>query len=533
MHCKMVLLWILCQLFTFAVVDQSAAVTAFDVTDFGAVGDGKTKDTAAIQAAIDSCAEAGGKVVLPAGTFLSGTLYLKSGVTLYLSNGALLLGSADISDYPANKGGFPSYTDSWLTQSLIFAQKQDHISICGEGIIDGQGGRFAVTTKKKPDRYKNRPYIIRFIGCRDVRIQGITLRNSAMWMQHYLACERIRIQGITVYNHCNKNNDMIDIDGCRDVIISDCIGDSDDDALTLKSTSARPTENVTISNCILSSHCNAIKMGTESHGGFKNIVITNCLIKPSRHDGLIYGRKQGLAGIVMAIVDGGSLHGVTVSNIRIIGTTVPLYLRLGDRGRIYKTDMQRPDVGTFSRVNISNIIATGTDSLGCSITGLPDRFIGNVSLSHIRIQFKGNGAAALRDQQVPELREHYPESTMFGALPAYGFYIRHVNDISLNDIHLETALPDYRPALYIDDVSAMQVSGLSTSNRQGDAEIIRVHNGRHILVSQCQPLTSHHLFLNVTGSHSKDILMQANLLSFIRNPLYIGAKANAGSIQNR
>ncbi len=532
MFFRIVLILVLSQFFISSHSDANAVVNRFNVRDFGAVGDGHTKATASIQAAIDSCALDGGQVNVPAGTYLTGSLYLKSGVTLYLSAGALLLASTDISDYKRYKGSILSYTDAWLRTSLIFAEKEKRIAISGEGTIDGQGAAFAVETRKKPDRYQNRPYVIRFIEYRDVVVEGITMQNSAMWMQHYMGCERLRVRGIHVYNHCNKNNDMIDIDGCKDVIISDCFGDTDDDALTLKSTFARPTENVTISNCVLSSHCNAIKMGTESHGGFRNIVISNCVIKPSRHDSLIYGRKQGLAGIVLAIVDGGTLDGVTISNISISGTTVPIYLRLGDRGRIYKEGMERPAVGSFSRVQISNIIATATDSIGCSITGLADKPIEHVSLSNIHIRFKGNGAGELVDSTVPELREHYPESTMFGALPAYGFYIRHVDNISLNNITLETIQPDHRPALCFDNVNGGQISALKTLNRQPEAAVVALHNSTNFMTSQSRPLTMHDLFCRVTGGRSKEIYLNDNILSAMTKPVYLNPDVMPATIHH-
>lgn len=245
-------------------IDKEKTVSRgiFDVRDCGAVGDGVTLDTKAIQAAINACSQAGGgKVYLTNGKFLSGTLYLKDNVTIYLEAGAVLLGSADINDYPVTIPGFRSYTDNYTDKSLIYAEKVKNISIIGRGTIDGQGTSFK-------GKWKVRPYTLRVIECHDVVVKDVTMRNSPMWMQHYLACDNVRVDGITVYNQCNRNNDMIDIDGCRNVTIANCIGDTDDDALTFKSTCGRPTENVTVTNCILSSHCNAIKCGTESNGAF-------------------------------------------------------------------------------------------------------------------------------------------------------------------------------------------------------------------------------------------------------------------------
>ncbi|WP_372934411.1 glycoside hydrolase family 28 protein, partial [Mariniphaga sediminis] len=292
---------------------------ACNILDYGAVSDGKTINTEAIQNAIDKCSEKGGMVIIPAGEFLTGTIYLKSNVTLHLSENSTLLGSTNIGDYPHNNPEYKFYGDTWVKQSLIYAEKQQNISISGTGTIDGQGGAFKTTTRKKPDRYMNRPYVLWFVNCSGVKVEGIFLTNSAMWMQHYLACNKVRIQGIRVFNHCNYNNDMIDIDGCKDVIISDCTGDTDDDALTIKSTSDRKSENIVVNNCILSSHCNAIKCGTESSGGFKNIVISNCIIRPSEQRTTIYGFPDGISGITLGMVDGGVLYGININNIIIDG----------------------------------------------------------------------------------------------------------------------------------------------------------------------------------------------------------------------
>ena len=257
----------------------SAGVYAadYDVRDFGARGDGVSLDTKAIQAAVDRCTQTGGRVVLSGGDFLSGTIYMKDNVTLVVERGARLLGSTNVADYPHNRLDFRFYGDTWVYQSLIFAHNVKHIGIEGGGVIDGQGGSpaFAKTTTKKPDRYRDRPYLFWIAGCEDVVVRDVRLQNSAMWMQSYIRCDRLRIENITIFNHSNKNNDMIDIDGCRDVVIRGVIGDTDDDGITFKSTCDRISENITVSDCILSSHCNALKFGTETTAGFRNVTITN------------------------------------------------------------------------------------------------------------------------------------------------------------------------------------------------------------------------------------------------------------------
>lgn len=463
------------------------------VKAYGAVGDGKTKDTAAIQKAIDAANAAGGGIVrFPPGRYLSGTIYLKSRVTLLVDAYAVLLGSADLADYPVNTCAFRSYTDKYVRQALIWGEGLCDVAITGPGVIDGQGGKF----KGLP--WLKRPYIIRLVSCRNVRVEGVALRDSPMWMQHYLDCDFVTVRGIDVYNHCNANNDMIDIDCCRDVIIADCLADSDDDALTLKSTADRATENVTVSNCVLSSHCNAIKMGTESNGGFKNIAITNCVIRPSRASGKVYGQKSGLAGIALEIVDGGTLDRVTISNVAMIGRTAPIFLRLGNRARTFQEGAPKPGVGSFRNVIISNIVATDAGVTGCSITGLPGHPIENVTLSNIKIGFVGGGTKQHAESDVPELPEKYPESTMFGTLPAYGFYCRHVDGLTFRDVDLQFAKPDARPALVCDDVQRLDVHGFNAQVTETGAPVMVFKDVRQAMIQGCTaPPAS--VFLELSG----------------------------------
>ncbi len=427
------------------------------VTDYGAVGDGTTLNTNAIQKAIDECAlEGGGRVVFGPGRFLSGTLVMKDHVELHVTKEALLLGSTNPGDYPEMVTAYRFFGDDWVKQSLIFGANLEDIAITGEGVIDGQGEAFQVTTKKKPDRYKNRPYLIRFTECSGVEVRDVTMQNSAMWMQHYLACDKVLIENIKVYNHCNKNNDMIDIDGCRDVVIRGCVGDTDDDALTLKSTSPRACENVAISNCILSSHCNAIKLGTESTGGFKNITITDCVVKPSSRKEVIYGLPQGISGISLEVVDGGTLDGVHISNVVIDGPEVPLFIRLGNRARSHMEGIESPGVGEVKNIRIEDLVVTNGGATGCSITGIPGFPVRNITLSNIAMEMAGGEGAKDPREKVPELEDLYPEATMFGILPASILYMRHVDQINLYEIVVTLQEPDKRIPLIAKDVKGIK-----------------------------------------------------------------------------
>lgn len=447
---------------------QPAQRTEYLVSEFGAMADGNTLDTEAIQHAIDAAGKKGGTVVLAPGRYRSGTLRLRSHVTLRLEPGAILLGSTDLADYPQTIPALRSYTDHYATQSLIYAENVENVGIVGRGTIDGQGEAF------KSKTYKDRPYVIRMISCRNVLIDGIGLRHSAMWMQHYLACDDVVVRGIRVDNRCNANNDGIDIDGCRNVRVSDCSISSDDDALTLKSTSSRACENVTITNCVLSSRCNALKLGTETTGGFRQIAITNCVMYDT-----------DLGGISLMIVDGGILDGVVVSNVIMRNVRVPFFIRLGDRARPPVEDMPRPAPGSVRNIAVSHVVATGSDVEGSFISGMPGHPIENVSLTDLRLSYRGGEKADASRRAIPELPEKYPDARMFGVLPAFGLYCRHVSGLRIDAADLSFEASDERPALVAEDVRNFDVSGLSGSCSTASSGFVWLHDVKSARLNSC------------------------------------------------
>jgi polygalacturonase len=353
-------------------------------------------------------------------------------------------------------------------------------------------------------------------------------------MQQYLACDFVTIRGIKVFNHVSNNNDMIDIDGCRYVTISDCIGDSDDDALTLKSTGARATEHVTITNCILSSHCNAIKAGTESSGGFKDIAITNCVIMPSSAGEVISARAEGLAGIALEIVDGGTMDGVVISNISIEGTTAPIFMRLGNRARTPRAADPRPPVGTFRNVTISNIVARNASATGCAIAGIPGHPIENVSIDNVRIGFVGGGTQEQAEREIPEEEEKYPESTMFGPLPAYGFYARHVNGLTMRNIQLSYEAPELRPALVCDDVKDLRLDMFDVTAAPEAVGAIVLKDTSEVFITHSRA-PRNAVFLKTSGAcenvklFGNDLTPAATPYMFDNQPAGFDASMNVGA----
>lgn len=406
--------------------------------------------TRALQTRIDhESARGGGTVVIPPGRHTCGTLQLKSRVRLHLEHGARLEGSPDLELYPLwTEPPVRCRTDANGFRSLLRADRAEHIALTGTGIIDGKGAAFSCGG----DDRDGRPRLIQMIGCRDILVEDLHLRDSALWLQHYLGCERLRLRGLTAYNHVQPNNDFVDIEGCRDVRLSDCSSDTDDDGITLKSGCAAPTEDVVISHCVIRSHCNAIKLGTESNGGFRNIVVSNCVVAPSRHPTHLHGFPGGICGLALEIVDGGTLDGVMVSHLRIDGPKVPLFIRLGDRARPYLEGAPRPPVGHLRNVSLSHLDAVNTSTLGCVLAGLPGHPIENLSLSDLRFEFPGGVTHCPPPASFPEKPADYPEATMFGECPAFGLFIRHATHVSLERVQLVATTPDARPALVQHDV---------------------------------------------------------------------------------
>ncbi len=433
-------------------ITNPADTRVYNPVDYGAVADGQTLCTVAIQKAIDACyANGGGVVRLPEGRFLSGTIFMKSGVTLDLSEGSTLLGSPHLKHYPATAPAVGPYVDRYSDKSLIRGDDLKNIAITGKGTVDGQGVNF----QKVPGVRKGRPYVILFVSCRNVRVEDITRRNSTMWMQQYLWCDNVTLRGITVWNHCNRNNDGIDIDGCHNVLIENCTVDSHDDAICLKSRSGRMCENVTIRNCTARSWGNPIKCGTESIGGFKNITISNCTIRTTE-----YLRPElGHAGIALEIVDGGIMDNVNVSHIDIVGSVrAPIFIRLGNRGRTYDGDPDPPGVGILRNVTISDIKYQFTEkrqrNMGCAIAGLEGHPIENVTLRNLDISVMGGGLEKDSIRRFDERPAQYPECNMFGLrLPAYGFYFWHVKGVRIENVKVRTTYPDARNVCVLEDVS--------------------------------------------------------------------------------
>jgi glycosyl hydrolase family 28 len=445
----------------------------FNIVAFGAKGDGRTLNTVFIQKAIDKAAAAGGgKVIIPAGRFVTGVIHLKTGVNLWLHNDAVLLGSTNRFDYGKE-----------TVEALITAKDQQRIAITGTGEIDGRGRELVKNMYKlfrqgviqdeqwkiKRPTEKSRPDIIVFTGCTDITVKGITIKNSACWVQDYRGCKNVVIDSITVNSTEYWNNDGIDISNSHNVSITRCFIDAADDAICLKSEGEPGTcENVSVSDCILRSSASAFKLGTGSRGGFRNIVVKNLTVYDTYR-----------SAIALEAVDGGFLENVNIQQVKAINTGNAIFIRLGHRNNdsLYSTikniviaDVQvqvpagKPDVGYPVEGPLKKF---SHNVFPASIVGLPGHTIENVELKNIVISYEGGGTKEKAFfgwdslSRVPENAPDYPEFSMFGELPSWGLYVRHVNGLHLQNVQLSLQQPDYRPACLFDDVQNLKLSAVN------------------------------------------------------------------------
>ncbi len=490
----------------------------FDPYDYGAKGDGHTVDTKSIQAAIDACHRAGGgKVYFHNGQFISGTVYLKSNVILDIEAGAVLRASDNLDDFPIKVSNYQSYTGKFVTNKmLVYAEDAKNIGICGKGTIDGNGDHWAKGPYGLPS-FSLRPRIIHFRVCKNILIRDVRLYNSASWVQAYQSCENLVIDGVTVDSRPNKNiekprffevegrnNDGLDLIDCRRVRVSNCYINSGDDGICLKSFAPEEAcRDITISNCVVSTNASAIKIGTETSGAFEDITIQNCVIYDTRLD-----------AISLATVDGARMERITVSGVsmrNIKGAAV--FIRLGIRNRTYR-EKASINQAILRDIIIENIQGTRISSeYGCSITGIQNVPVENITLKNINLRFEGGGKAEDSQRLIPERRRNYPSGKMFGILPAYGFFIRHAKNIRLENVQLDFARQDSRNALYCDEVQELEISGLKASATMQAPGLIRLVNAREVVVSGSRSTSPIAVFLSIHGGKSKDIILGSNPLN--------------------
>ncbi|ACU05086.1 glycoside hydrolase family 28 protein [Pedobacter heparinus] len=494
------------------------------ITANGAVADGQTNNAAVIQQLIDKAAAGGGgRVIVPPGNFMSGPVFLKSGVDLHLELGARLLGSTDRADYGAYNG----------RPALVSAKNQNNISISGKGIIDGQGQELMLDIFKKLRSgemkqdsswlYKRpgigRTMILTFTSCTNVKVTGVTLKDATDWVQDYRECNGVIIDGITVQSTAYWNNDGLDITDSKNVRITNCFINASDDALCFKSENPDSScENVFVDNCTLRSSANGLKFGTRNSGGFRNFKIRNLSIFDTYR-----------SAIALESVDGGFLENIDIQHVVAKNTGNAIFIRRGQRNTagavgslkgIYianvkvETPLLKPDQGYpiegppdhlrpgFDKMPVrpSNFHIYGHPFLPynlipSSIVGLPGYPVEDVTLENIEISYGGRANKNIayipldKITEIPENPANYPEFSMFGELPAWGFYIRHAAGIKMINVKISYLENDFRPAMVLDDVKGMKLSNMKIPTVK-ELPVIQLNNTDGISFQQLEmPVT--------------------------------------------
>lgn len=411
---------------------------------------GDALSTRAIQAAIDAAAERGGGTVrLSDGDYVSGTLDLRSNTRLEVAKGARLIGSVHLADYPPRIAARRTMMDvvTGVTQSLIFAQGCRNIGLGGEGLIDGRGSRQNFPGDESITGLPGRPFLIRALDCHGVHVEGLQLKDSAAWMQNYLDCEDLLIERIQVENQANYNNDGLDIDGCRHVIVRNSFINSEDDGICFKGSSGRPTEHVLVENCRIHSTSNALKFGTDSEAPFRRVLARNLELGGPADSMPAIRRRPAESGISWESVDGGVVEDVLATNINIVHAESPLFLRLGDRGRV-RPGQPRPPPGRLRRIVYDRITGDDTGARGSYFVGLPSHPIEDVVIRDLRVRVNAARGVPPDEHAVSEFEGAYPDPAMIGNLaPAYGLWTRHVRNLTLEQVAFVPTSPDPRPMI--------------------------------------------------------------------------------------
>jgi polygalacturonase len=435
----------------------------YNISDYGAIGDFTTNNTKIIQSTIDLCSKAGGgTVIVPPGTYMSGALFLKNNVILNLVPGSELRAIPDLNAFPIKMPGTPSNFNIFFRRAFIFAENVNNIGITGQGIINGQGhaNAFKQTTWKVPDRYQNRPGLIRFVNCKNIRIENVKLINSAFWTLHFMASSDIVVHGISLISRtANFNNDGIDIDGCENVRISDCYINSLDDAISIKGTGNNPTKRIMINNCLLSSHCNAVRVGAENFAGFEDIHFSNCHIFNSSN------------GITFQNIDGFKMKRISFKGIAMYEVGIPIYVITGRK--IYPIGVPEEEYPCqpgkypasiedlmFDNISGNNIgyyqgVGTGGDTVtriyrdAIILSGHKDAPLVRCSMNNINFHFNGGGSLDDNNVILPEVN-NLPNPT-FESTPAYGIITRNTNNLKMTNINLSYEEEDKRSAIIVEN----------------------------------------------------------------------------------
>jgi polygalacturonase len=530
--------------------DATDGARVYNIRDYGAKGDGKTLDTAAVQSAIDAChRDHGGTVLVPAGVFHVGTLELKSNVTLFLAAAGTLLGSADGKQYHA-VDAIPLSGDSTLGDgnwALIFAVDAQNVTIDGPGLIDGQGIQFHSPTRGAPPASglggNRRPYHLLFHRCEHLRVRNVRLWRCAYHSVRVIQSKHVQMDGLHIFNRVNGNNDGFHFISCEHVAISNCTVESQDDACALFGS----CKHVTVTNCYFSTRWSVFRFGG---GVAENITVSNCVLHQ------VFGCPFKFHGN-----PGSRFENMSFSNLLLQDVTGPISISVGPSARSTQpatapaTPPARPPEsgrppGIVRNISFSNIRGTvignppalpdypfdsayrpGELRSCIVLNAIGDSVVENIAFDNVHLTFEGGGTAeqaAIRD--VPQVAGEY---FMLGPLPAYALYARNVRGVTLQNVRFQASKPDLRPAVIFDHVEDVAISGLSVQGNPQAESVLRFTDSSDVLLTAPRVLTPAGTFLRLEGAATKGITVDGGDLAKAARSLELGKGASKMAVRVR
>lgn len=485
----------------FSAILAGAQTGYFNVIDYGAKPDGQTLCTQAIQKTIDACAAAGGgKVIIPAGQYLTRPLFLKSNVHVEILAGATLLADTTISEYPPFQGRWEGI-ERKVYASLFTGSKLENVSITGRGTLDGQGevwwkahfktremrrkagikGREPANPPGSPLKW-SRPRVINLYDCRNVLIRDLTIIDSPSWTIHPVYCENVTIENITIHQpYESPNTDGINPESCKNVRIFNCFVDCGDDCITIKSgynedgrRVNKPCENIVIANCTFKHGRSAIGIGSETSGGVWNVAISNCVFKDT-YRGLRIKTARGRGNVVKNI----RATNIVMENV---GTGISLDMFYGKKNKSPRpVDETTPH---FKNIRYSHITGTNIKKAG-EIYGLPEAPMEDVVLEDVYLQAET------------------------------GMEIKFVQGIDLRHVEINT---DKGSALTFATVADVELDHVTSSIPLAKNPVVQFENVKNVVIRNCEAADGTDVFLLLKGRDNDEFYLFDNLLSRARMP---------------
>jgi polygalacturonase len=492
------------------VTAQREGRIAFNVKEYGAIGDGQSLDTSAIQSTIDACyAQGGGTVVVPAGTYVVGSLFLHSNITLFLDAGATLLGSENPADYPIVEGRWEGKTQPTYAP-LITGHNLDTIAVVGRGTIDGRGACWWRRFQDKTIQYP-RPRLISFMHCANVLIEGITVTNSPSWTITPVWCDNVTIHKVTVKNPADSpNTDGINPDSCNHVHISDCYISVGDDCITIKSgvetdrpEKLLPCQNITITNCTMADGHGGVVIGSEMSGDVRNVVISNCVFIGTDR-GIRLKSRRGRGGVV---------EDVRVINIVMTDVLCPftmnLYYAPGAWGDMTIADKQPHPITDatpqFRRIHVSHLTAREVQVAAAFLYGLAEMPLEDISLSDVSITMAVDAEAGYADM-----------ADDLELMRRAGLFVRNARWLRLHNVEVSGQLG---PALSIAASTNVEICGGTTRTPALGAPIVLMRDVGGAFVHGCHADADSGVFLRLEGARTRGIVLDGNHLAQAMQPL--------------